>query len=61
MIPESPRWLILKGRSEEAKKIILDMAKTNGKEFLDETKLALCIKDSVRAITYRSYRRYCSL
>ena len=35
-IPESPRWLIAKGRYEEAKKIITKGAKVNGKTIPQE-------------------------
>lgn len=33
IMPESPRWLLAKGRLEEALKILETMARVNGKEF----------------------------
>ena len=32
-MPESPRWLITRGRVDEAKVVLSKMAKTNGAEF----------------------------
>lgn len=33
IMPESPRWLLAKGKLEEALKILETMARVNGKEF----------------------------
>lgn len=32
-MPESPRWLLAKGKLEEALKVLETMARVNGKEF----------------------------
>ena len=34
MIPESPRWLLLKGRKEEALQMLKTLAASNGKPLL---------------------------
>lgn len=34
-MPESPRWLLASGRFNEAVKILMKMAKVNGRKFTD--------------------------
>ncbi len=47
-VPESPRWLILHGKKDEAVKVFETIAKTNGKELTDEQrKKMLSIIDEV--------------
>lgn len=45
-VPESARWLISKGRVEEAKVIFKDIARQNGKEFPQDLFLSTALKSS---------------
>ena len=39
LVPESPRWLILKGHAEEALQVLQTLAVCNGTKVLPEVKL----------------------
>lgn len=41
VLPESPRWLLAKGRLEEASKILETLARVNKKEMPEAFKLKL--------------------
>lgn len=41
VLPESPRWLLAKGRYEEALKVLEEMARVNQKELPDSFRRAL--------------------
>ena len=36
LVPESPRWLLLKGRKEEALEVLHNLAKWNGTTFPED-------------------------
>lgn len=44
-MPDPPRWLLKHGRIEEAKQVLLDAAKVNGKTDFDEKELEKSLED----------------
>ena len=45
LVPESPRWLILQGRDDEALRVLATAANVNGRELPEETQLKKMLKD----------------
>ena len=40
LVPESPRWLVVKGKRQEAEKVIRKIAATNGKIYPENLDLS---------------------
>ncbi|KAF0308273.1 Organic cation transporter protein [Amphibalanus amphitrite] len=49
LVPESPRWLILRGRDDDALKVLATTARVNGRELPDEAKLHRMLKEVRRS------------
>ena len=45
LVPESPRWLILQGRDDEALRVLATTARVNGRQLPEETQLKKLMKD----------------
>ena len=50
MIPESPRWLMVQGRTEECQDIFKMIGRRNGKPLPDKVKLEVGEKVNVRKL-----------
>ena len=50
ILPESPRWLMLQGRTEEALRILRHMAEKNGGTFPEEGELVKLVTSSQKVI-----------